>query len=482
MLLKLTDGTTSINFDYHSGTNPYYLTAKDGWTPQIAGRAIDALTPTIYSPVIEKIAVRIFGTTGADALSRLHDLTLLLDAADRFGAGDLTVTPVLLQYMPNGSTQQYETIVYGRPEADDQSGVTLRPEFNSELNGFTIALTIRLLRAGEWYPAADAAVSSSSVNPGAIFSIALTPDHPTPSPIDLRWNLPTLSASRGYFMGTQMLAICASASDITVLEAEDGTLVGSIVSTAVANARGGDVARWTPTPSQQDYIDFVAPANPSAVGRYAIYVSVSTNSPTAGQFSIQANISMRGGGGIQTPRIVVPTLNSKGQCADALFLGVMTIPVANSLYYFQLQLDSTVISGAYTLDIDYIVLVRLAPTTTILTIDNTANQGFAQWRFTDFGAAATQRQHIKHRSTEDLYPIALIEKQDASVQGILDAINGPLRIHVNGTNASGIWMAANHANASTAEFNGGYRVADSANAVHSTAFTATRRRAYLVPE
>lgn len=481
MLLRLTDGTTVINFDYHSVTNPYYLTAKEGWTPQIAGRAIDALSPTIYTQVTEKIAVRIFGTTGADALSRLHDLTLLLDQADRFAAGDLTVTPVLLQYMPNGSTQQYETIVYGRPEGDDSSGVALRPEFNSELNGYTIGLTIRLVRAGEWYAAADAAVSSSSVNPGAIWSITLSPNHPTPSPIDLRWNLPTLSGTRGYFMGTQMLAVCASASDITVLEAEDGTLSGP-VSTVVANARGGDVARWTPTPNQEDYIDFVAPANPSAVGRYAIYVSASTNSPTEGQFSMQANITMRGGGGIQTPRIVVPTLNSKGQCADALFLGIMTIPVASSLYYFQLQLNSTVISGAYTLDIDYIVLVRLAPTTTILTIDNNANQGFAQWRFTDFGASATQRQHIKHRATEDLYPIALIEKQDASVQGILDAVNGPLRIHVNGTNASGIWMAANQANASTAEFNGGYRAANSANAVHSTAFTATRRRAFLVPE
>lgn len=480
----LTDGTTTITFADGAGNAGNYALDRQGWVPSVAARRTDGFSALgDWEDVAETIPIIITGSSVANMYANVHALAQLLDKADQFWEGIIT-TPVVVRWVPQGSanttSQYYEALVLGRAANDETNKpVQLSNRWLEAGNtGFAFGLTLAFWRRGLWLLAAESGVASGSVNPGAVWSATFASTHPVPSPIDLRWQIPTLSATRGYFMGTQMLAVVGSASDITVLEAESGAYGPNAATSAIANARGGNVARYTPGALESD-ITYTS-GLPTAAGRYAIYASMSTNSPTDGQFSTQTVLAMYGTSGIVTPLLAVPTLHSAGQTSDALFLGIVDIPIASGVYLVQIQMFSTA-TGVYYLDIDYLVFVRITPTTTILTIND--NQGRGQtFSFRDFGASATQRQNLQHLSTSNLYPISYLETNTGSVQGILEGVNGSLVIPVTGTNVSGIWMATNHANGSTAEFNGGYRIADSANAVYASTYTATRRRGFLVPE
>lgn len=483
--MAITDGTTTITFlDGVSATPGDYAIEREGWAPAVASRRLDELNATSeWAEVVEQIPINITGSTVAAFYANAAALKALLDKADQYWMG-LSQTPVLFRWIPQGSSRAvaspYEAMILGRAAGDQLAqALNLGPRWLE--GGYTrygLGLTMAFWRRGLWLNETDTATSGAA-SAGTIWSATLSPTWATPSPIDVRWQIPTLSATRGYLMGTQLLALVANASDITVIEAESASIYGPNVATSViANARGGNVARYSPGATQSD-MTYSSLAAPTAAGLYAIYASVSTASAVAGQFSIRASVGIYGTSGVQLPMVAVPVIHSAGQTSDAIFLGMFSLPLASSLKFLFVEVNSSLASS--TLDIDYFVIIKLTTTTSIITIDSSDARG-PLFGFGDFGASSTQRQNIQHALTSQLYPLPIIENTAGSVQGSLQGVNGPMVFPAIGTNVSGIWMGANHANGSTAEFNGGYRAADSANAVYSPTFTVTRRRGYLIPE
>lgn len=480
----ISDGTTTITFmDGTTGTPGDYTLEREGWAPAVADRRLDELNSTSeWAEVVEQIPIIITGSTVANFYANVAALKNLLDKADQFWMG-LSSTPVTFRWIPQGSARAvanyYEAMILGRAAGDQLAqALNLGPRWlEAGYTRFGIGLVMAFWRRGLFLNETDSATSGAA-SAGTIWSATLSPSWATPSPVDVRWQIPTISATRGYLMGAQLLALVANASDITVIEAEAATVYGPNVATVVAaNARGGNIARYSPGATQSD-MTYTAPAAPTAAARYALYASVSTTSTTPGQFSMRASVSIYGTTGQQLPMVVVPTKHSLGQCSDVVFLGTFSIPIGSSLRTIFLELNST--TNAFVLDIDYLTIIKLTPTTSIITIDAT-DQRSPLYGAGDFGLSSTQRQNIQHALTTQLYPLPIIENTAGTVQGILQGVNGGMVFPAIGTNVSGIWMGAT-VSASVAEFLGPYRAADSANAVYAPTFTVTRRRGYLIPE
>ncbi len=472
MILRLVSGSTVIDFDWNNRSNPYGLTTKDGWTPQIAARSSDQIDGRMYMPVTESIQVTIFGDNASNALSRLNVLARLLDQADRFADGDLTVTAVTIQYMPNGGKLVYEDIVLGRAVGDKTSGVKLSPTFNSSLNGYTIDVTMVIVRGGLWLGETDTA-SSSATSAGTVWSVTL-PDHHTPSPCKVVWTMPTPSATGSPALPSHMLITSPTAADIQVMEAELFNGAASWGSTAVTNARGGAVLDFNPAAANTDYSTGAITGFPSGIqteGQWLIIahalevtadatlIFVVTTDGGPSVLATPAKVFQHWGGGIPV-----------GSEAEPNVIGLLYVsgvsPIAS------MTLTGRVADAANGYTIDYFVFLRLSA------LSNVANMNFAYF---DYGNGNTVEEILDHRITTHLTPIAQTGRVSGVARGPTAMLGGSQIIMQSGTNLSGVLMAGS-TRIGSAGFAGTYRVADSASAVYSSTFTVTRRRGYLVPE
>ena len=276
-ILRLTDGTTTVDLIWHSTANRKYILARDNWAPSVAGRRQSLLgSKGLYNDVLEDITIHVCGDTANDAMVNLEIVMRLLDQAEDWRLGNRT-TPTRLQYAPTGGTLR-EAIILGRPSGEEANALSLAETFNSNLNAFTLEnIHLRFLRTGAWLlTTADTAASAAGAHP-SILSATFATSHPTLSPVDLalsgftRVDVPFFQY--GYW-------VIAPASRITLGEGEtigwsmsSGLATATVTADAAAKASGGSVRRLAGNISS---FDGVVPVTGSP-HRVAVFAAVRVN-------------------------------------------------------------------------------------------------------------------------------------------------------------------------------------------------------------
>lgn len=354
MILTISDGSTTCNLIWHSSGNRRYILARDTWAPAVAPRRRGMLWACgPYDEVSEEIVVHVVGETPAEALANLAALGRLMDQAERWWRTNEPASAVTIQYMPEGGSGVLQSAILGRDPGDETSGINLPVTFNSDLSAYMIAnLRLRFRRRGWWVGADSTPATSSSAAAPAIHSVTFADNQLVSSPAKVTiGGLSNLSAAFSGF-----LAVTDSASDMALIEAESlGFPANSWNSVADANARGGNVLRWS-----RNTTTFTASASTGgttvAARAYAVYATVRNNSATMNfllRIAYKISIHTR-----YTPPVVVLAGATSPQ---AILLGVVTLgdytPVTN--HSFTIEAAQTESGAGHTIDIDTLLVINL---------------------------------------------------------------------------------------------------------------------------
>lgn len=456
--LVLTDGTLTATLT--DGTN--YALVDSGWQPQVTQRLDDALGGLMFSDVTEEITINLNASSLATLLSNEQKLTKLLDNAQRFANGDLTITPVTIAITMSGSTAKTALCLggnYQRPATFAFYAPT------NEINGAKITI----IRTGLWLATADSPASSSATSAGTLWATTHA-DHTIPSPCVVSWTMPTQSSSDVYESGTQLLICSDNSGDIIVQEGEayaNGST--KFTNVVVTNGRGGNVLLFTATAADTVYTSTTVTSIPTGLataGMYAIYASIARENTTASA-QIRMHIRTRMVQDITTPWVDV-TYTGTVLTAEPILLGVVAIPPTDAIASMRIEGISSVSGACY--DVDYFYFVRLSPDVTILSI---TNQQVTSW------AGAALEERIDHATLTSLQPIATFGKTDGTLRTGM-SYGGQATIYQRGTSLNGVLFASN--GTISGSFDGLYRQVSSGGGVFSSTFTVTRSKAYLVPE
>ena len=471
--LRLTNGTTTITFaDGATAVPGNYTYNAVGWAPAIANRADDDIDGYSYEDVIETIPINITGSTVANMYANVLALTQLLDQGARWANGDLTQTPVLIQYIPGGSSKStanpYEAAILG-PDGDSPMLQLPATWAQSSATRFVLNATLRFVRRGLWLNETDTA-SSASTSSGTVWSATL-PAHNTPSPCKIVWTMPAPSATGSPLLSSHMLITSSTAADIQVMEAELFSGAASWGSTALANARGGAVLDFNPVAANTDYPTAAITGFPAGIqteGQYLIIAHAieATPDPTL-IFSVLYD---NGFTALSTPAKVLPHWGG-GVPAQPNVIGLLYVSGVSPIQ--SMSLTGRTANTANDYKIDYFVFVRLSPETNIATILTAAFE---------YGSGNTVEEILDHRLITHLTPIAQTGRVSGVARSPIPMEGGSQIVMQRGTNLSGVLVAGSRSYTGAGGFVGDYRVADSASAVFSSTFAVTRRRGYLVPE
>jgi hypothetical protein len=456
--LQLTDGTDTVTFADGLGGLTNYPPVRGQWGPSIAGIWTAPLSGRgPYADVEEDLSCNIRDTTASLCWSRLDTLTRLLDKAERWWLRNEPISPVLLKYVPQGSTQFTNAspliaIVLGRVGNDMLNGVDLPNNVNDAGMLFEIYnIKIKCLRRGAWYGAPQESASSAALANPSVMTVTLPSTHTINSVTDIsisgfdKTTTPTIQP--GYLIVNDL------SSGIQIVEAE-GAASGTFTSVADAagNARGGNVLRFTPgvtTPVTSGTISGLSTIG----GTIAILACVRNNSGTT-TFQMQANMSGLGTVASSTPLTLIDTSTTNPR---HVLLGTMQGSQVNKISF---TITASAASG--TLDIDYVIIV-------VLENENCAILAHDAIALTNLGAGAVTLDAVFNPSTTQNPAL-----QASGTGGSIPATyRGPLPFTSISNKVYVVWTATNGAS---------WRFTTTAPAVLSVAATAGRYKQFLSPQ
>jgi hypothetical protein len=357
--LAMTDGTLTVTFADGLGGASSYAPLRGAWAPAITTRRRAALGRGPWQEVIEEWDLIIKGVDAATALSNLETLVRLLDNADRFWRLGENVSPVLLKYVPQGSTlfttaNPATCLVIGRAPGDE-TNLGLPATANDVGMLFEIRpVHLRFFRTGQWLnPTAE---SASSGAPAAIPTVhsatlatALTISSPTKITYDFTAaGVPVTADSSS----PSFLLVASGASRLQIYEGEAASLPGTwaITADAANRARGGSVARWPTAGAGSTDLFWTLAGFDSASRRIAVWAAVRNNSAAAGAvYTIRPLVLSA----LNLPQTSGPltTIDTSSTNPRMVFLGIMGLQQAA----YALEFDITS-SGIGSIDIDYVVI------------------------------------------------------------------------------------------------------------------------------
>jgi len=453
----MTDGTDTVTLMDGAGGTPNWPLADKGWGPAIAGVRTSPLGGRgPYADVKEALQCNIIGATASAAYANLDTLTRLLDKAERWWLRGESISPVLLKYAPQGSTihdsvtTPMRAVVLGRSGTYELNGVGLPEDVSDAGMLFEIyGVKILCLRRGAWTGANDTTGASAAAANPTVMTRAFSVTHPIPSPVDI---------TIGGFNGTTtptiqpgFLVVGSQVTDIQILEAEAGAS-GAFTSVAdpAANARGGNVLRYTPAGTTA--VTSAALSLTLVGGQCAVIAALRNNHATT-SYIVQANLS---GFGLttSTPPYLVDnsTFNPR-----LVLLGVTGSNAANAV-----TITATASAAAGTLDIDYIIVVNLRDETVAILAHDAVSlagvgAGGASLAF-DFNPLSDQNPRVFVSGSSGNVPLTY---------------RGPMPLLTSGINLYCLWTATNVTS---------WRFTTTAPAVLSVTLNATRYRSYLSPQ
>ena len=157
------------------------LTLQRGWSPQIAQRRLSVMGgQSPYSNVVETIPISIIADTAAAVYGVLENITVALDEAERWTAGDPSVSTVSIEYAPDGTTlgNNMRARIRG---GNLVNRLSLSPRFNEEIKGYIAQVELSIEREGLWETitaeqigTVTGAAVGTKMTPFADFSEAIT--------------------------------------------------------------------------------------------------------------------------------------------------------------------------------------------------------------------------------------------------------------------------------------------------------------------
>jgi hypothetical protein len=452
--LTLSNGFTVA--DLVDGTN--YALLSGSWAPAVASRRVSRMGGLpLYEDVIEEISLTVMGSTAAAALENLAKLSLLLDRAEAWSAGDGT-TPTLLTCQPQGSTlsNPLRSVVLGRPQGEGPL-LALPPTFNDKLMVYEIApVTISFLRRGQWLGETDAATSSAAANPSRLLAtFASATEIPGPAVVSLDG-----FEEGGDLEGPGYLLLCPdeSISRFVLAHAPGVIDTGSVadwssVNEGVKYAYGTNVARFGPAGTI--YTTPLVDVTITGVAQVAIFAAVRNNTTGATWQIAMQHYSLNGGA--STPLVTVDDSDLDPQI---VYLGMLSHPLKEHRFQLVLQGDN----ASASIDINYFVFLPVTPETHVIAL---------QRNFMTVSGSEPYSLAVDPREIAAPTPQVLINKDSGGSAPTQQpaSYRGDAYVHQIGQYLAAMLLLPHGEN---------WRLSRLSVAVENT-LTVTRRRAYLTP-
>lgn len=380
MYLTITDGTTTCTIADGTisgagvpGSTPYPL-VRDQWAPNVATVKQSLLGGNKYTDVIEEFTIHIKAVDEATLYSNLQTLNNLLEQATRWSKGEKDAPPVVVKYVPKGSTihsiaTPLQAMILGVEPGNNSSGAGLPVTFNStDAYGYWIRdVKIRFKRRGLWLGATENASVAAAANPSVLVAIMpSTPSVPGALQVDFTGFATVAGTGALVTPNTGFVIICANPTTaINVQQVESplstslaASLTATLTADATARASGGNMYRL-------DYVGVAAngaaqlryelPAAMQSAKRIGVFTNYRNNS--ASDYTISAQgWKVVDRFALSTPNTyIAPTVSDP----TPIFLGIL----ANEHGFDTIQLTITrgaTIAGGQTIDLDTVVFVDMA--------------------------------------------------------------------------------------------------------------------------
>lgn len=480
--LVLTDGTDTVTFADGLGGLTNYPPVRGEWAPAIAALRpglMDGLSP--YADVIEELTINIRDTTAELALSRLATLARLLDKADRWWKRGESISPVLLKYVPQGSTiaataTPFIATVLGRAPGDETSGVRLPVNFNDVgMIAVIEEVTVRLVRTPVWLHTQENASASAANNP-SVLSITMPSSPAIRSPIELEFTDLATEAATGDIDIPPAFLIFGPNLDLQQAESPlSSSLAASATYTstadATARASGGNVGRLNHSAAAlnaESVINF-APSLTGTPTLVAVYVTYRNNTNSAWTIRLSGGYGLIAAASVTqafAPTVVIPGAATN---PTALYLG--TIANRQGVQFISLNVALTALVGAGTLDFDTIAFVDLSTNEASVISINGA-------RATLGGAIGAGAAEVVIQNDPSTLPTPYVRINLASGNKVGQSYSGPAGLTAKGSALKAIWYATHLWNNTTPYWTtqnvGG-------SAIETIGALVRRKPAYLTP-
>lgn len=346
-VLKITDGTTTVDFLHSSGT---YRTTE--WIPAVATRRVGEIGDVgPYDDVVEEMVISVRGNNPA---AELRVIQKLFDQATRWGTGD-PVPAVTIQYTPTGSSINVAAVITGpaapgEPMIELPHGATLSPT-TKNIDG----ARLRFKRRGVWvrYPVLSTGTTNSGTSDIVLtLNLGATPAAESPYTLEMDSVVNYADIGDSYIL-------ISEENGLNRVRAETLTTTGF---TSVADgsnlAENTNVLRYTPTGTvmaSSSATDAIVTGD-----RFAIFVNYRNNGAPSYRIRAYGHRIQFGydpamttqwytiPGGASTPRWVM--------------IGEISVPdgySSPSIYNFYVGLQIIASATGSTIDFDSIAVLRL---------------------------------------------------------------------------------------------------------------------------
>lgn len=256
-IFNITDGTTTISIMNSAATQGSYRMVYGKFAPPVSKKKVDFLKRDLpFEPLVWDITLNIHGSSAPDAYTKLASLISLLHKVSDWIDNDYYVSPVLVNYQPNGSTLATvnQTIIksveaFDLPQTFEDTGT----------NFVLLGCRIRFRTIGAQLGAIDTVVTASL--PSLTLHNITVPDHNIDSPFDVIFtganvgpatvlnSSPLYVWASAHLSGTQkkLYRISANVSGVP-------TANWAFVADAAGNYPPNNMARLTPPAANTAYL------------------------------------------------------------------------------------------------------------------------------------------------------------------------------------------------------------------------------------
>lgn len=495
MYLAITDGTTTCTIADGTisgagvpGSTPYPL-VRDQWAPNVANIKHGLLGGDKYTNVVEELTIHIKAATEALLFSSLQTLNSLLEQATRWAKGEKDVAPVLLHYVPKGSTihsiiEPLQAMILGVEPGNQTAATGLPTTFNStDMYFYILNVRIRFKRKGLWLGATEFASAGGVANP-AVLTVTMPTSPIVPGTLQVDFTAFTTSAATGNIeVPNGYVIICANpttAIDRQQAEAPASASLGTSVTAtstadAAARASGGSMYRLDYVGSsigQETQLRYTLPAAMQNAKRIGVFLTYRNNS--ASDYTIRAQAWKVVGRFSLIPSTPYAAIEAVANNPTPLFLGILASNYGFDTVQIAIARGNTA-AGAQTLDIDTVVFVDMSSSYCYVVSFDTDTTALA------LGATYASKTVLFTIKNDPLtQKVAELYAESLAPSLKLDgAYFGDLGMQAKGNTIYALWLCTHLYNGATPYWT---TQNNAGSAILSVGVTITRRLGYVTPQ
>lgn len=348
--LKITDGTTSCNFD---GTDGFHLLWGE-WGAGVSQLRTDRRgNQSPYEPVQERMALWVEDEVGDTAHQKLNRLIGLLNQAQRWWNGEGPACVYVEFRIDNTSlANTLRSEILGIPD----NFLDLPGDFPASGDVDHIGdkdnpITLKFIRSGLWIDwSQEQEIVAGAANPSKL-TATFSGDPAAASPTNLKLtNIDVLSGLDAGFV----IAVRA-ANDVYITELEGASGDGASQADAAGLARGGSVRRLTNTTTADQTFSISSITTFNTCRKVGVYAAVRNNNSSR---SWKVHVVFQNSDGRTLGRTRVKVVDGSYTNPQVVFLG-MAICDFQSINQLAIVTAADATGGSRTIDFDYLVLVNL---------------------------------------------------------------------------------------------------------------------------